>query len=63
MSRFRTCIYAEYANLHNNLLILLGCFFCTEPELNELHMIEQLHILVVQHNKTGAFKFSASVVL
>ena len=38
--------------------------FCTEAELKELHMIEELHVLVAQRNKTGAFiKFSVSVVL
>ena len=45
------------------IAILTGCVFCTEPELKELHMVEQLHILVAQRNKTGALiKFSVSVV-
>ena len=45
-------------------MIMLLFFFCTEAELKELHIIEQLHILVAQRNKTGAFiKFSVSVVL
>lgn len=45
-------------------MLMLLFFFCTEAELKELHMIEQLHILVAQRNKTGAFiKFSVSVVL
>ena len=39
------------------------CFFCAEPELKDHHMIEQLHILVAQRNKTGPFiKFSVSIM-
>ena len=41
---------------HENLF-----FFCAETEVKEVMMIEQLHMLVAQRNKTGIFiKFSVS---
>jgi len=43
------------------MIIMKTFFFCAEKEVKEVMMIEQLHMLVAQRNKTGIFiKFSVS---
>ena len=46
-------------------MIIAGDVVCyTEMELKDIHMMEQLHLLVAQCSKVGVFmKFSVSVAI